>query len=177
MHHKTWILLAMLAPAAVSAQSVGNAALIGCSAKADDAERLACYDGLTKAISPEARAVADKRDTTRTAQVAEAAAEAEKARLAAATKAEAAKRDSFGRATAGEDRIDELPVKISEMMLDKGGRAVFLLDNGQMWRQTEAYPLPPIKDGTAATLKRGALGSYRIKVEGTNRNIPAIRIR
>ena len=51
MHHKAWILLAVLTPAATSAQSVGNAALIGCSAKADDAERLACYDGLARAIS------------------------------------------------------------------------------------------------------------------------------
>ena len=171
------IVLAAAVPAAVSAQSVGNAALVACSAKVSDAERLACYDGLVRGISSEARGVAEKREADRKAQAALAAAEAEKARAAAAAQAEAAKRDSFGKAQTDEERIDELPVAINEVMRDKLGRAVFLLDNGQMWRQTEAYPLPPLREGVKATLKRGTLGSYRIKIEGNNRNITVIRMR
>ena len=171
------ILLATGAPAAVSAQSVGNAALVACSAKVNDAERLACYDGLVRGISPEARSVADKREADRKAAAAVAAAEAEKARAAAEAQAEAARRDSFGKAQTSDEQIDELQVVINEVMRDKLGRSVFLLENGQMWRQTEAFPVPPIKDGTKATLKRGALGSYRIKIEGNSRNIPIIRMR
>ena len=171
------ILLAAVAPAAVSAQSVGNAALVACSAKVNDAERLSCYDGLVRGISAEARSVADKREADRKAQASLAAADAEKARIAAAAQAEAAKRDSFGKAQSDDDDIDELHVIVNEVMRDKLGRAVFLLENGQMWRQTEAFPLPPLKEGATATLKRGALGSYRIKLESTNRNIPVVRIR
>ena len=177
MHRLLLVLLVSLTPLAVSAQTVGNAALLGCAAKVDDAERLTCYDSLARGVSAEGRAIADRRDDMRKVQAEAAATKAELARQAAEAAAEAAKRDSFGRAQTADERLDEVPVKITEVMFDKGRRAVFMLDNGQIWRQIEPFPLPPIKDNSSATLKRGALGSYRIKLEGTNRNIPVIRNR
>lgn len=173
----TTVTTGSLVPPAALAQTAGSAALLGCAAKVDDSERLACYDALAAGVSAEGRAVASRREAARQAQAAAAAAEVEKARKAAEAAAEAAKQDSFGKAQSDSEQIDELPVVISEVMQDKRGRYVFMLDNGQIWRQVEPYPLPPIKDGTAATLKRGALGSYRIKIAGTNRNIPVIRNR
>jgi hypothetical protein len=168
-----WVGLA--APGA--AQSVDTGKLLACSAKVADAERLACYDASVKAMSSEARVVAERREAAAATAAAAAAATAAKEKAEAERRAAAEKEAAFGRAGMGDDRLDELETTLQELLRDGAGRAVFMLENGMIWRQAEPYPIPPTKAGSKVTLKRGALGSYRIKLEGTSRNLPVVRIR
>lgn len=159
-------LLLLMMPAAASAQD--TSALVACAAKVEDADRLACYDSAVAVIAPELRAVLAARQA--------AAAKARAERLAAErAAAELAKRDSFGgeaiaakRESLTADRLESLEAKLTEVLQSSVGAAVFVLDNGQMWRQTEAEQFSPVRPGVPVTVKRGTMGGYRL-------TIPSIR--
>lgn len=149
-------------PPAAAAQA--PKALLDCTAILSDAERLACYDRAVKAFSSEARVVAERR-------------EAQSAKLAAAAAAAAAaqKADSFGRAS--EARIESVESTLKEMLTDSTGKSVFILENGQIWRQADGFRIPNVRPGTAVTVKRGAMGSYRLTIAGSNRTAQVVRMR
>lgn len=166
----TILLLVPVIPA--HAQKPGD--ILACAAIARDAERLACYDAAVADASPEARA-ASKRRAEESARI--AAEEAAAAAAATKVKAEAdavaaakAKREAFGAETVvsrGEERfappageIQELDAKVTEVLTNRSSQNVFLLDNGQMWRQVDAGSLPNIRPGDAVKLRRAALGGY-----------------
>lgn len=146
--------------------------ILDCAAILNDGERLACYDSAVKSLSSEARATAERR-------------EAQAARLAAAAAATAAahKSDSFGRegmkvfGKTEESRLDQIDAKLTELLKDSSGRLVFVLENGQIWRQAAAYPLPAAKPGAGIRVKRGAMGAYYLNVEGSNRAVQVLRMR
>ena len=146
------------------AQAQAPRALLDCTGILSDAERLACYDNAVKAFSSEARAVAERR-------------EAQSARLAAAAAAAAVaqKSDSFGRVN--EARIESIESTLKEVLTDSSGKSVFILENGQIWRQADGFRLPNAKPGAAATVKRGAMGSYRLLIVGSNRTAQVVRMR
>lgn len=139
-------------------------ALLDCTSILSDAERLTCYDTAVKAFSADARAIAERR-------------EAQSAKLAAAAASAAAvqKSDSFGRVT--ESRLDSIESTLKEVLTDGNGKSVFILDNGQIWRQADGFRLPNARIGTSVTLKRGAMGSYRLLIAGSNRTAQVIRMR
>ena len=157
---------------AQAAQAQAPRAILDCAAILNDGERLACYDTAVKALSSEARAMAERR-------------EAQAARLAAASAASAAahKTESFGRegvktfGKADDGRLDRIEAKLSELLKDSSGRLVFVLDNGQIWRQAAAYPLPSARPGVAVLVKRGAMGSYYLSAGGSNRTVQVLRMR
>ena len=163
----------LMAPA-VPAHAQKPADLLACATIARDAERLACYDAAVADASPEARA-ASKRRAEESARI--AAQEAAAAAAAAKVKAEAdavasakAKREAFGAETVasrGEERfapppgqIQELDAKLTEVLTNRASQNVFLLDNGQMWRQVDAGALPNLRPGDAVKLRRAGLGGY-----------------
>lgn len=160
---------------APSGQAPSSRAMLDCAAIDDDFARLACYDGLAKAMSPEARAMAEKREAESRRR-----AEAEAAEKAA--RAEADRKDRFGREgvlgyKGDPERIEQIEAKVTESLRDSLGKSVFILDNGQMWRQAEGFPMPPVKAGTAVVIKRGSLGSYRMTFDRMNRTVQVIRMR
>ena len=148
--------------AAASAQA--PRALLDCTSILSDAERLACYDNAVKAFSSEARAVAERR-------------EAQSAKLAAAAAAAAAaqRSDSFGRPS--EQRVDRIDSTLKEVLTDNSGKSVFILDNGQIWRQVDGFRLPNARPAAAVSIKRGAMGSYRLMIAGRNRTVQVVRMR
>jgi hypothetical protein len=139
-------------------------ALLDCTSILSDAERLSCYDTAVKTFSADARAIAERR-------------EAQAARLAAAAAATAAaqKADSFGRAS--EARVESVDSTLKEVLTDSVGKSVFILENGQIWRQADGFRMPNARPGVAVTVKRGAMGSYRLAVAGSNRTVQVIRMR
>jgi hypothetical protein len=171
------LLMAVLAGAAapVAAQSVQP--FVACAGTVDDAARLACYDKAVDAVSSDARRIGRERDVARreaaTAAAAAAAQAAEEARAAAA----AAERDRFGREAGGGDRIDEVSARVSETLSDSQGRHVFVLDNGQLWRQVDAYRIAPLRAGSEVTISRGSLGSYFLRDLRTKGRTAVIRMR
>lgn len=164
------------ATGAAKAQQVPER-LVACAGKVDDAERLACYDSAVKSMGAEARAASEAREAEAKAAKAAAAAAAASAAAAAAAKADAERKDSFGKAAAPSEVVAEISATITEVLKDASAKSVFVLDNGQIWRQADAFNLPNAKVGSAVTIKRGALGSYRLVPSGSNRSILVIRMK
>ena len=156
--------------APTAAQSPAD--LLACVAVARDADRLACFDRAMADASPQARAAAQAR-AAETARINAA----EAATLAAAAKvsaegAAAAKRDSFGGETvtsrgAGrfsppEGEIQEVATTVTEVLTNASGQGVFLLENGQLWKQVDTAGRPPVRVGDAVKLTRAPLGGYKL---------------
>lgn len=182
------LLCAAPVPGPARAEASGLAPFLACAAKADDAERLACYDAAAASVSAEARALAAERARARRA--AEQARAEEAARRAAeeAARAAAAQVDRFGRESLPAGRgepgaapaaapLERLSARVGEALLDQRGRTVFLLENGQMWRQTEGTLLPPVRPGDAVEIARSALGGYRLLLPRVRRSVPVVRVR
>jgi hypothetical protein len=160
----------ILAGAAPAAAATLEQSLVTCSAKADATVRLKCYDDIARGLSAEARKVAEARE-------AEAAAAAAAAATAAAAKAEADSKVAFGMASRDEAAAaQQIEAGITELLKDASGKTIFVLDNGQMWRQADAFSVPA-KVGGKVIVKRGSLGSYRLFLAGSNRSAQVIRMR
>lgn len=176
------IVLAMMIGCMAAATSGGVSAqapdrLIACASKVDDGERLACYDSVVKSLNKEAKAASEAREAEEKVAEAAAAAAAAAAATKAAADAEAARKDSFGKRGATSEAVSELRAVISEVLKDAGSKPVFVLDNGQIWRQADGFTLPNAKVGVSVTLKRGALGSFRLVPANSNRSVQVIRMR
>ncbi len=161
------LLMSPLAPA----QAQGAADLARCVAIARDADRLACYDAAVADSSPEARAASEvrARETARiAAEEAAVAAAAAKARAAAEVEA---RREAFGaenvtsrpeRVKPRADEIREVEAGVTELLTNMSGLGVFLLDNGQMWRQADTQSLPNVRVGDRVKINKTALGGYNM---------------
>lgn len=163
---------ALLASGGAAAQIEGFKA---CASISDGAKRLACYDSaLAAADAQAAEKLAEQRRAAELAAAkaaAEAEARKEQERLAAfgAQGAQAAGGDE------GES-IREISASIAELSEGVSGFVV-TLDNGQVWRQTEARTLPPVRVGDGVTIRKGALGSYRMTLERQKRTVPVKRVK
>lgn len=158
-----------LPPTAAMAQDVGK--LAQCAAIARDSERLACYDAAMADASPAARAASAARAKETARIAAEEAAAAAVAAKAAAAAAEQAKREAFGAetVTTRPDRFQPPPGEIQtveaalvEVLSNRSGLGVFVLDNGQIWRQVDTASLPNLRPGDKITVERAALGGYHL---------------
>lgn len=154
--------------------------LVACAARVNDAERLACYDSAVKALGAEARAASEARE--RAAKAAEAQAVAAKAAADAEAAAAAAKQRevAFGDAkasAAAEERLESITTRIQEVFIDARKQPMFLLENGQMWRQTDGLPLVLARSGMDVEIRRGALGGFRMTVPRTKTTISVRRLR
>lgn len=127
--------------------------LSACRAQTDSATRLACYDetvaGLLAAEKAGDLIVVDKETVTK------------------------AQRESFGLNLPSfsfgqkkEAAIEQVESTIREARRTPTGWR-FLLEDGARWEQidTEALPLPP-RVGAKVTIRRAALGSYMLTVNG-----------
>lgn len=165
------LLLLMATPALAQ----NPAELMACVRITGDAERLACYDRAMVGASPEARAASEKR-AAEAAVVAAAAAKARSEADAAAAKAKAeadatARREAFGvesvttrpnRFALPPEEIKEIETGISEVLTNASGLGVFLLENGQLWKQTDTSRLPNVRVGDRVKLTRADFGGYHL---------------
>lgn len=130
--------------------------LSACRAIADDAQRLACFDQAAAGIESAERSgelvVMDR------GQVREA------------------KRSLFGFDVSGLNFFDrgDQPVQVDNVSLTverayraDGGKWVMVMTDGQVWRQidNEQVAAPP-KKGSRAEIRRAALGSYFLNIDG-----------
>ncbi|MEO1170393.1 MAG: hypothetical protein AAFW97_16940 [Pseudomonadota bacterium] len=73
---------------------------------------------------------------------------------------------------------EEVTSNIVETFIDGTRRRVFLLENGQIWREGNNSSLRGrIRVGSSATVSRGGIGGYRLRVEGRTGFISVTRIR
>lgn len=147
-----------------------------CAGVLDDSARLACYDKAVAALGAADAAAIEARRVAAAEAAARAAAEA-------AAREEQARRQTFGaenvpaiRATQVDDRLPELRETITEVF-SSGSGLVIELANGQVWRQSEAAVLPPIRAGDSVIIKRGVIGGYRMTFQKQRRTISVKRYR
>lgn len=75
----------------------------------------------------------------------------------------------FGAAKeSGEDQLDSVVFGVKQIERDRYGKVIVTLENGQVWRQTNSDRVSySRKLGVeSAEVKRAALGSYRMKLDG-----------
>ena len=162
------------------------AEMITCIAVARDADRLACFDAAMARTSTQARAAAEVR-AAETARL--KAEEAATLAVAAQKRAEAeatAKRDSFGAetVTTRADRfapppgeLQEVETGITELLTNISGLGVFLLDNGQLWKQVDTASRPNVRVGDRVLLVRAPLGGYKLNFLKSKRWVLVKRVR
>ena len=174
----------LLVAAPVAAQ--GTAGLTDCISIARDADRLACFDAAMANSSPQARAAAQAR-AAETARL--NAAEAAALAVAVQKRAEAeaiAKRDSFGaesvvtradRFAPPPGELQEVETGVAEVLTNTSGLGVFLLENGQLWKQVDTASRPNVRVGDRVKLARAPLGGYKLNFLKSKRWVLVKRVR
>lgn len=86
----------------------------------------------------------------------------------------------FGRPAPQPAEVARISAVVREFSKTARGRAVFVLDNGQTWRQLDGDDvrvMDPDPGGVLrVTIEHGALGSYNLVIEGRNGMIRVRRI-
>lgn len=137
--------------------------VLDCRSIAEDAKRLACYDAAVAAMAKAEESgdlLAIDREQRRTVR----------------RQAFGLSLPSFTLFDKGEkpEEANRISVTLARAFRNENGRWVLVLDDGAVWRQiddTEMYDIPP-KAGQKAVIRRAALGSFMMKIEGQ----PSIRV-
>lgn len=166
--------------------------ILKCAGIARDTDRLACYDSAVSASSAEARAMSERRarESARLAAEEKAAAEARAKAEAERLAAERARRkkEDFGaeaiasraaevRQERAVEEIQSVESKVVEVLTNRSGLGVFVLENGQIWRQVDTQAVPNVRTGDAARVERAALGGYNIVFDRLHRRLLVRRMR
>ena len=90
------------------------------------------------------------------------------------------KAEDFGKPPPRPPEVGQVNATVREFSKTTRGRALFVLDNGQTWRQLEGDDAqvlePPAGTTIKVTIARGAFGSYNLTIEGRNGLIRVRRI-
>jgi hypothetical protein len=176
MRNSISVLLALwaaLAAAPACADAVRDALIemTKCAEIADAAERLKCFD----TAAPRARSAlaAPEKPKEETVTV-------ENFGLPSPEKP-ATKVEDFGKPPPEPKGITEITSTVLEFAKTPFGKAVFILDNGQVWRQLDADSsnvLEP-RAGTKmkVTIEVGVFGSYNLSIEGRNGMVKVTRLK
>lgn len=99
-------------------------------------------------------------------------------------KESATKAEDFGKpapSPAPEEGLAEITAAVIEFARTPRGQAVFILDNGQVWRQLDGDSTVVFDPAPGTTMKvtieQGALGSYNLTIEGRRSFIKASRLK
>jgi hypothetical protein len=90
------------------------------------------------------------------------------------------KAEDFGKPPPRPPEVTQLAATVREFSRTTRGRALFVLDNGQTWRQLEGDDAQIVEPAAGTLLKvtiaRGAFGSYNLTIEGRNGLIRVRRV-
>ena len=79
--------------------------------------------------------------------------------------------EDFGKPVVAPPEVAQVVATVRELSKTVRGRALFVLDNGQIWRQLDGDDVQVLEapPGTLkVTIERGAFGSYHLTIEGRN---------
>ncbi|WP_293646889.1 hypothetical protein [Thiolapillus sp.] len=120
-----------------------------CRSISNDSERLACYDRYALAL--------DKETAPPTT-------EEQKAAFGLPQKSPA-------------ENLHDISSRISKVETASRGKRILILENGQTWRQVGSSSQPRLAAGDTIVIEKGALGSFVLKKQGSNRSLRVKRIR
>lgn len=144
--------------AAVTDRAAALKQLSDCRGVSDEAQRLACYDEAAAAV--DAAEASGELVVMDRGQVREA------------------KRSLFGFDTSalnifdrggGEQRVvvENVTLTVERAYRGEGGKWVLVMTDGQVWRQIDnSGPYAPPKQGSEAKIRKAALGSYFLNIDG-----------
>jgi len=176
MRKSVYLLLAACAaivavPARADAVRDALIELAKCADIADAAARLKCFDAAAPRAKSALAAPADKSKEAVTPETFGLPSPAKPVQ----------KTEDFGKPPPEPQGITEITSTVLEFAKTPYGKAVFILDNGQVWRQLDAdstnvLPAPP---GTKmkVTVEVGFFGSYNLTIEGRNGLIKVTRLK
>jgi hypothetical protein len=150
------------------------AAFVRCAEIADPAKRLECFDAATArgksalatpppqvAQPPREKSLLDWFGFSRPAPV--------------------TKPEDFGKPAPHPDEITQVSDNVLEFAKTARGKAIFVLDNGQVWRQidgdTTNVLAPAPGSRMRVTIEVGFMGSYNLTIEGRNNLIKVNRLK
>jgi hypothetical protein len=143
-------------PAKVEGRAAAFQALLDCKAKADDAARLACYDAAAASLAgaeKQGDIVVVDRDQVRTVR-----------RQAFGFSMPSLK--LFDRGEKPEE-MNRLTAKVAAASVDRDGKWVLRLEDGQTWRQVDsAVVMTEPKRGSTVEIRRASLGSFMLSIDG-----------
>lgn len=165
--------------ASASAQSSAIDPFRQCAAIAVDAARLACFD---RALQAAETAIARARQRTHEDF---GLTEVQRERLnREQSAAEQARAERDGRAVPGAPKPEpeaepaRVTARVSEIFRDASGRRIFLLENGQLWRQQANSSFRgEISNGETVTIERGTLAGFRLTIDGRPGFVGVRRVR
>lgn len=148
-------------PTAAPAQDVPISGFRECGTLSQEAARLTCFDRALAAA--ERLASTQRRDRKDEFGLSERQVELEERRDKAAEQRE---RKTEARAVPEREAAPvAITAKLGELFTDGAGRRIFLLENGQLWRQTSNSNFAGrIRAGDTVKIERGTLSGYRLTV-------------
>lgn len=157
-------LLLAASPAASADSDKWLGSIQKCRSVADDIHRLKCYDELARGIEASATEAKAERSERSADEFGLSTAELEK------------------RAAATPDSSDDIVTSISsaivELFTDAAHRRVFLLANGQVWRETSNSSMKSLlRTDDVVEIKRGGIGGFRLTSKGRSGFIGVSRVR
>ena len=75
------------------------------------------------------------------------------------------------------ENLHDISDRIGKIDTIGHGVRILTLENGQVWRQVGSSSQPRLKPGDLVAIEKGALGSFILKKEGSNRSLRVKRIR
>jgi len=88
--------------------------------------------------------------------------------------------EDFGKAQPRPAEVAEVAAVVRELSKTVRGRAVFVLDNGQTWRQIDGDDMQVFEPPSGTTMKvkieHGLFDSYRLSIEGRNGSVRVRRV-
>lgn len=149
-------------------------AIAKCADIADSADRLKCYDAAAprakSALAIPPQPAKDPGVTVETFGLPRAQKPVEKV-------------EDFGKPAPPPkpDEIKEIAENVLEFARTPRGRAIFILENGQVWRQLDSDTTelrdPPLGKTMRVKIEYGFLGSYNLTIEGRNGLIKVTRLK
>ena len=143
------------------------APLLACRALGDAATRLECFD------RESARLAAPVATSAPPAAAPAVAPLTPEQKFGLDTKAVAAKEAEAGHPRA---EVDAVSAKLTALNTLADGRAVYTLDNGQIWRTLSPGPDLLLAVGDTVRVTRGVLGSYALVLK-SGRTVKVMRVR
>jgi len=184
---RSWAATAVAAACTATAAAIAQpvpASLEACVRITEDSHRLACFDREIAALSGGggSAGAASKGTTSKgaaTKATASAGAGAASATAPVATTPSVTPEQKMGLSPEGVHKLEvekgispaeakppqELAAHLASVSHNSAGRAVFTLDNGQVWRQSETRAHFEAHAGDAVKITHGALGSFWLSTD------------